>query len=146
MEIKVGKDMLTAILISALAGGLLTGGIMYGIEKKNSNSNENTVEIINAISQVKSEVAESQLITTTNLTNTDLLKEPCSSEYISNHGDLLCREMFCRLQTRGLDAAASQGECEEISNIRNSLIILDACGEKDAGSYQACVQIFNTRK
>lgn len=146
MSIKIGKEMITTILISALAGGLLTGGVMYGIEKRNSKNNEDTVEIIDAISQVKSEVAQSQLITTKNLTDTELLKEPCSTKYIEHQGDLLCREMFCRLQSRGLDAAASQGECEEISNIRNSLIILDACGEKDAGAYQACVQIFNTRK
>ena len=138
--------MVTAIIISALAGGLLTGGVMYGIEKRNSKNTEDTTEIINAISQVKSEVAESQLVSTTNLTNTDLLKEPCSTEYISDHGDLLCREMFCRLQARGLDSSASQGECEQISNVKNSLIILEACQDKEAGAYQACVQIFNTRK
>ena len=138
--------MLTTIIISVLAGGLITGGTMYAIEKRNTKDNTNTVEIIDAIAQVKSEVAESQLVSTTNLTNTDLLKEPCSTEYISNHGDLLCREMFCRLQTRGLDAAASQGECEQISNVKNSLIILEACEDKEAGAYQACVQIFTQRK
>jgi hypothetical protein len=146
MSLEVGKEMITTIVISALAGGLLTGGVMYGIDKRNSKNNESTVEIIDAISQIRSEVAQAQLVTTENLTDTSLLKEPCSTEYIEQQGDLLCREMFCRLQTRGLDAAASQGECEQISNVRNSLIILEACGEKDAGAYQACTQIFNTRK
>ena len=139
--------MITAVIIAALAGGLITGGTMYAIDKRNNSENENTAEIINAIASVKSEVAESQLITTTNLTNTDLLKEPCSSEYISKNGDLLCREMFCRLQARGLDSSASQGECEQISNVQNSLIILEACHERtDAGAYQACIQVFNQRK
>lgn len=146
MEIKVGGAMLTTVLIAALAGGLITGGAMYAIDKRNNSENENTVEIINAIASVKSEVAESQLITTTNLTNTDLLKEPCSSEYIAKNGDLLCREMFCRLQARGLDSSASQGECEQISNVQNSLIILKSCDGKDAGAYQACIQVFNQRK
>ena len=147
MSTKVGKQMVTTIIISALAGGLLTGGIMYGIEKRNQQDNENTVEIIDAIANVKSEVAQSQLVTTTNLTNKGLLKEPCSSQYISDHGDLLCREMFCRLQARGLDSSASQGECEQISNVKNSLIILEACHDRqDAGAYQACIQVFNQRK
>jgi len=146
MEIKIGGAMLTAVIIATLAGGLITGGTMYAIDKRNNSENENTVEIINAIASVKSEVAESQLITTTNLTNTDLLKEPCSSEYIAQNGDLLCREMFCRLQARGLDSSASQGECEQISNVQNSLVILKSCDGKDAGAYQACIQVFNQRK
>ena len=146
MKIEVGAQMLTTIIISVLAGGLVTGGTMYAIEKRNQRQDSNAVEIIDAISSVKSDVAQAQLVTTTNLTNTDLLKEPCSTEYISQNGDLLCREMFCRLQARGLDSSASQGECEQISNVKNSLIILEACHEKEAGAYQACVQIFTQRK
>lgn len=139
--------MLTTILIAGLAGGLITGGTMYAIEKRNQKDNENASEIINAISNLDTSIAESQLVTTTNLTNTDLLKEPCSSDYIAKNGDLLCREMFCRLQARGLDSSASQGECEQISNVQNSLIILEACHDKeDAGAYQACIQIFTQRK
>ena len=133
-------------LISLLFGSIITGGTMYAIDKRNSADNQNTAEIINAIASVKSEVAEAKLVTTTNLTNTDLLKEPCSATYISAHGDLLCREMFCRLQARGLDSSASQGECEQISNVKNSLIILDSCSAKEGPAYQACVQIFTTRK
>ena len=147
MDIKVGGTMLTTILIAGLAGGLITGGTMYAIEKRNQKDNENASEIINAISNLDTSIAESQLVTTTNLTNTDLLKEPCSSDYIAKNGDLLCREMFCRLQARGLDSSASQGECEQISNVQNSLIILEACHDKeDAGAYQACIQIFTQRK
>ena len=138
--------MLTAIIISVLAGGLVTGGTMYAIEKRNQREDQNVSEIIESVAQLKSDVAKSQLVTTTNLTNTDLLKEPCSSEYITKQGDLLCREMFCRLQARGLDSSASQGECEEISNVKNSLIILESCDGKDSGAYQACIQVFTTRK
>jgi len=138
--------MLTTIIISVLAGGLVTGGTMYAIEKRNQREDQNVSEIIESVAQLKSDVAKSQLVTTTNLTNTDLLKEPCSSEYIAKQGDLLCREMFCRLQARGLDSSASQGECEEISNVKNSLIILESCDGKDSGAYQACIQVFTTRK
>jgi hypothetical protein len=142
----INMSTVTIGLISLLFGSIITGGTMYAIDKRNSADNQNTAEIINAIASVKSEVAEAQLVTTTNLTNTDLLKEPCSATYISAHGDLLCREMFCRLQARGLDSSASQGECEQISNVKNSLIILDSCSAKEGPAYQACVQIFTTRK
>ncbi len=134
--------MLTSIIIAALASSLLTGGVMYSIDKRSKSSDQNTAEIINAVASVKSEVAEAQLITTKNLTNTDLLKVPCSSEYIVAHDDLLCREMFCRLQARGLDEGSSAQECEQISNIKNSLIIFKTCDGLD----NACVGIFTTRK
>ena len=37
-QIKVGGVMLTTIIISVLAGGLITGGTMYAIEKRNTIS------------------------------------------------------------------------------------------------------------
>ena len=101
---------------------------------------------MSAVSQIKSELAEAQLEATKNLTDTDLLEIPCSQEYIDKNTDLLCREMFCRLQSRGLDSASSQSECEEISNIQNSLKILDACKDLEEGAYRACVGVFNQRK
>ena len=36
-----------------------------------------------------------------NLTATDLLTVACGADYLATHGALLCREMFCRLQTNG---------------------------------------------
>ena len=56
-----------------------------------------------------------------NLTATDLLTVACGADYRSTHGALLCREMFCRLQTNG--AGAAQSECEEIANVANSLYL-----------------------
>ena len=52
-----------------------------------------------------------------NLTATDLLTVACGADYLATHGALLCREMFCRLQTNG--AGAAQSECEEIANVAN---------------------------
>jgi len=146
MRINRGSALLTAIIISALSGGLVVGGTMYAIDKRGESSNKQTTELVTAIGSIKSEIAEAQLITTKNLTDLDLLKEPCSKEYIKEYSNLQCREMFCRVQTRGLDAAASQSECEEISNIQNSLIILDACNDREIVAYQACINIFSKRK
>ena len=61
------------------------------------------------------------------VTDPDLVAVSClGKEHIDQHGDLLCREMFCRLQQRGIDAKTSSTECEEISNIAiNKKIILN---------------------
>ena len=146
---KVGVEMstLSIILIAALSGSLVTGGTIWGIQSNRAKNAQANAEVIRAIGEIKSEVAEAQLVTTVNLTSTDLLKVPCSAEFIKEHkSDLLCREMFCRLQSRGLDAAASQSECEEISNMQNSILILESCDGKDEGAYRACISVFSTRK
>ena len=82
------------------------------------------------------------------MTDVSLLEVPCSVAYIekAETGDLLCREMYCLLQNRGLDSSTSQAQCEEISNLKNSLIILDACKGLEPDPYRACLQIFSQRK
>lgn len=145
--------MIAWYIVCALGGSIVTGGTIWAIAE-NSRKKEQTTQaiveaqsnIVSAVSQIKSELAEAQLEATKNLTDTDLLEIPCSQEYIDKNSDLLCREMFCRLQSRGLDSASSQAECEEISNIQNSLKILDACKDLDEGAYRACVGVFNQRK
>ena len=46
------------------------------------------------------------------LTDLDLLKEPCDPKYVTANGDGLCREMFCRMQARGIDAGAEGSESD----------------------------------
>jgi len=79
------------------------------------------------------------------LTSIDLLKIPCSSDYIQEHGDLLCREMFCLMQTRGVDAKVSGSDCSAISNVQNTLVILETCTGED-GLEDKCIQIYRERK
>ena len=79
------------------------------------------------------------------LTSIDLLKIPCSSDYIQEHGDLLCREMFCLMQTRGVDAKVSGSDCSAISNVQNTLVILETCAGED-GLDDKCIQIYRERK
>lgn len=79
-----------------------------------------------------------------NLTEPDLLKVPCSSEFIESNGDLLCREMFCRMTTRGIDSKTSGGECERISNISDKQLILRECSKLGEG-YKECVNLFDRR-
>ena len=56
----------------------------------------------------------------------------------------LCREMFCRLQTREGDGA-SQKECDEISNIENTFVIIERC-EQHAMSIDKCLEVLEKRK
>ena len=79
-----------------------------------------------------------------NLTEPDLLKVPCSADFIESNGDLLCREMFCRMTTRGIDSKTSGGECERISNIADKQLILHECS-KLGDAYQGCVELFDRR-
>lgn len=59
------------------------------------------------------------------LADIDLVKVPCSTEFIATNGDLLCRELFCRMQQRGIDAQTSAADCAAISNINNSLKLIE---------------------
>jgi hypothetical protein len=63
------------------------------------------------------------------LADIDLVKVPCSTEFITANGDLLCRELFCRMQQRGIDSQTSSADCAAISNINNSLRIIELIEE-----------------
>tara|TARA_Y100001963_G_scaffold160240_2_gene269487 strand:+ start:833 stop:1201 length:369 start_codon:yes stop_codon:yes gene_type:complete len=79
-----------------------------------------------------------------NLTEPDILEVPCSSEFIKENGADLCRELFCRMTTRGIDSKTSGGECEEISNLINSKAILTSCISKP--DPDGCFDLFFRRK
>ena len=78
----------------------------------------------------------------------DLLQIPCSSEYIEKNGESLCREMFCRMNTRSGNQsnAASSKECESISNLINTKIIIEACKEYEPDKRDKCERLFEKRK
>lgn len=87
------------------------------------------------------------------LTDADLLKIPCSKDYMETNGEGLCREMFCRMNTRSGNQsnAATAKECEAIGNILNKKMILKKCGdlgdvgEGDETKKKACIEFFDRR-
>jgi len=92
------------------------------------------------------EVAKQQIEVQKNLTEPDLLEIPCSLEYIKERGEGLCREMFCRMTTRGIDSKTSGSECESISNTINKTLILDVCGRKtETEEQRKCIEFFDRR-
>tara|TARA_B100000214_G_C23966834_1_gene628100 strand:- start:1040 stop:1417 length:378 start_codon:yes stop_codon:yes gene_type:complete len=123
-------------LLYGILGGLVlgVGGTLYAKKGKSIDVKPVSEPVV----ITESKVAEK-------LTDVDLIKVPCSSEYINEHGDLLCREMFCLMQTRGVDSKVAGAECSAISNVQNTLVILDTCrveGELE----DKCIQIYRERK
>ena len=161
LDIKQKVESMSALsigVISFLVGALVSGGGLVAIDKRNQQVDNDTSEVITAISQLESKVDQAKAQSITNLTAPDLLKVPCSVEYLASNGTMLCREMFCRMN-RQQGEGASGKECDEISNIANSLLIIDACmkywdestknerGALDQNSkYAQCVQLFASRK
>jgi len=90
------------------------------------------------------QVATKQQEIIKNLTEPDLLEVPCSKDFIKEFGVDLCREMFCRMTTRGIDSKTSGSDCEQISNLINSKEILATCKIDD--NNQDCFDLFWRRK
>jgi hypothetical protein len=150
MEKLIGERMET-ILIAALVGVILGGGVTAGVAVtlNKSSRDEFGIEATRAAAEAvkqSADVMKTQSQPAINLTEPDLLKVPCSSEYIDKNGDTLCREMFCRMQTRGIDAKASGQECEQISNINNTIAIDKVCADKQGDERTACLDVFWRRK
>tara|TARA_R100000315_G_scaffold39804_2_gene17050 strand:+ start:2473 stop:2919 length:447 start_codon:yes stop_codon:yes gene_type:complete len=132
------------LYVYALLGGLvLGGGATFGFMKSREVEPEPVV-IPEPVVVTESEVGEK-------LADIDLLKVPCSSEYISQVGnDLLCREMFCRMQQRGLDSQTSGADCAGISNMNNTLLFIGmvsqhcAISQESTDEYNRCYQRFST--
>lgn len=163
-------DPLTIALIAFIGGGAVTGGTIWGIQKANK-SEENTADVISAISGLETKFEQSQAQAVTNLTEPDLLKIPCSLEYINGtfdadgkqltpgNGDLLCREMFCRMNRQGGGqnssggAGATESDCSAISAVQINKLKIDTCmeywdaeGNNDQNSkFARCVTQFGAK-
>jgi hypothetical protein len=130
VDMKGDRNMITTIIIAALSGSLLTGGTIYFVQSRGAKNLELTEQLIKAM-ETEFEKAQAQAVH--NLTEPDLLKVPCSEEYISKRGDLLCREMFCRMNRQGGGANSSGGagatesDCSAISAAAVNKLKIDSC-------------------
>lgn len=108
------------ILVALLVGG---GGGAFITNKIHSSKAPEVVVV------EPDGTAEKQQDVVLQLTDLDLVKEACSSQYIIEQtaGEGLCREMFCRMQQRGVDAKTGATECEKISNVNNKITIMNFC-------------------
>ena len=131
-----GVPMLTTYLLIGLTG-IIAGGVgAAAIIKK-----EEPAPAVQPIEQVATQ--QQEIIK--QLTDIDLLSEPCSVAYMEKNSDILCREMFCRMMTRGIDSQTSGKECESIGNIANSYFMVEHCAKLGDKSDE-CFDKYRERK
>lgn len=139
--------IIQAVILGLGIGTLGTTGTFIWLDaksKKWQTIQENQSQTLLGLANLQQEITQGKIDIQKNLTAPDLLEVACSKEYLTANGDLLCREMFCRLQTREGDGAA-QSECEEISNVSNSLSVLSEC--KNIGlETEQCTEYIGKRK
>jgi hypothetical protein len=119
------------IAVGFLIGGGTGTAITYKIM---DNKLKNQKPVV-----VKEVVAEKQQEVVLQLTDLELAKEICE-----NGDGLMCREILCLQFTRGTDSNTSGKQCEEISNLNNSIKIMDYCST--AEDPQKCLDVFWRRK
>lgn len=163
-------DPLTIALIAFIGGGVVTGGTIWGINNANK-SQDDTAKVIEAIGGLETKFEQAQAQAVTNLTEPDLLKIPCSMEFINGtkdkdgneltpaNGDLLCREMFCRMNRQGGGqnssggAGATESDCSAISAVQINKLKIDTCmsywnpeGNNDQNSqFARCIVQFDKK-
>ena len=132
--------MIELLIAAAIGLGVGIGGTLFAKRDKKPDP------VVVAVGG--DEVAKGQVDVQKQLTNLDLVKEVCAPEYIvkQEQGDLLCRELFCRMQQRGIDAQTSQTDCNEIANISNTKSIQNACDGLEGDVLEKCTDLFFKRK
>lgn len=125
------RKQMVEIILAGLIGVLLGVGGAKALEKR-----QPTIEDTTATQQ--QEVIKQ-------LTDLDVIKEICAPEQTqTKEGLLLCREMTCLVYSRGIDSQTSGKQCEEISNIQNTMSMIEYCNEQEDGSI--CTDLFWRRK
>lgn len=147
MKVEFNMEWLLYIVI-----GVGSAGVGSGITAWWLNNKDPQVKIVET-----NKVIEKMVEVDSSLTETDLLKTPCSQEYMEKNGEQLCREMFCRMNTRGgaTQQTATSKECEAISNTINKAFVQKHCKELAASqdveaqeyekSFNKCVEFFDRR-
>lgn len=128
---------MTWIIVAAVSGLLVGGGAVFGITHQKTPVAPVVVADVSAQKQAEVQV---------NLSNLDIVKPVCTSEFIAANGDGLCREMFCFAQSQSTTGAAGEKGCDAISNVNNTLVILKTCSTLEGPSRVECFQTFRERK
>jgi hypothetical protein len=128
---------MTWIIVAAVAGLAVGGGSVFVVTHNDKPVAPVVVADVSAQKQAEVQV---------NLSNLDIVKPVCTSEFIKENGDGLCREMFCFAQSQSTTGAAGEKGCDAISNINNTKVILATCSTLEAQPRLECFQTFRERK
>ena len=119
--------------IGLLVAGLIVGaaGAVLGMNAKKPTEDKT--------SQVQQEVIKQ-------LTDLDIIKDICQPEQITDaQNRLLCRELTCLIYSRGIDSQTSGQTCEQISNIANTISMIEYCKDHTTEG-SLCHELFWRRK
>ena len=136
---------MTSLIIAAVIGLAVGVGGTIGIQQA-TKPKEEPKPLVVAVGG--DEVAKGQTEVQKELIDLDLLVEPCSKDFIESKDELLCREMFCRMQQRGLDAKTSQIDCSNIGNMLNKSSLYRFCqkqAKNDMNIFRACIELYDRR-
>ena len=122
-------------MVEIILAGLV--GVLIGI---------GGTKVLDRPPQTEDKTSQGQQEVIKQLTDLDVVKELCTPENTaSKQGMLLCREMTCLVYSRGIDSQTGGKQCEEISNIQNTISMIEYC--KDQGqSGSLCHELFWRRK
>lgn len=122
------------IEIALLIGGLIVGaaGTVLAMNASKKPTDDKT-------SQTQQEVIKQ-------LTDLDIIKDICQPEQITDaENRLLCRELTCLIYSRGIDSQTSGQTCEQISNIANTISMIEYCKDHTTEG-SLCHELFWRRK
>jgi hypothetical protein len=128
---------MTWIIVAAVAGLAVGGGGVFAFTHKNDGP---------VIVAPPDTTAKGQADAVAALTNLDVVKGVCDPVYIKERGDGLCREMYCLAQANSTTGAAGEKMCDAVSNVNNSLVIIDSCLKLDGQARLDCLTVFRERK
>ena len=129
---------MTWIIVAAVGGLLVGGGAIFGITHQK--------QPVVAPVVVADVSAQKQAEVQVQLSDLDMVKPVCTSEFIATNGDGLCREMFCWAQSNSTTGGAGEKSCDAVSNVNNTLVILKTCGTLEGQPRLECFQTFRERK
>lgn len=116
-----------------LIGGIIIGALGGFAISNNKQPKEDKT------SQTQQEVIKQ-------LTDLDIIKELCKPENITDADKmLLCRELTCLIYSRGIDSQTSGQTCEQISNISNTISMIEYC-KNNTTEGSLCYELFWRRK
>ena len=122
------------IAIASLLGFIVGGGTLYAVNQINNADKTDETGI-------------AQQVVVQQLTDLDITKPICKPDYIAVNSNLLCRQITCLQFSRGTDSQTAGKQCEEISNIANTIAIDKHCESyKDPAKRNDCIDLFFKRK
>ena len=123
-------------LIGVIAGGAVTAGGFLAFDK------DDEAAVPPIIVAPPDEEAEAVLA----LSDISVIQPVCQPGFIEQSGDGLCRELFCWMQTNAKTGETSGIACEAISNINNTVRILEVCEATEEAEQEDCYELFRERK